>query len=577
MKIIGTLFRLLYPYRYWMLLAASLSFLTIGGSIGLLMTSAYIISKAALQPSLAELQIGIVGVRFFGITRGIFRYLERLASHDLTFKLLETIREWFFRAAAALPECRIIWLRRSDLLQRMVTDVENLEHIFTRIIMPPMVAVMTAILMWGVLGIFDPVFPLVLFGFHCAAGLVAPLTLLRVNRTIEREIIQIRAKMNDLMIDFIQGMGDLIMFNADQAHFKELERLNTRYIALRSRRASIDGLQEVGTGLIMNMAVLTLIILAIPMINSSALDGVYLAVIVLGVMASFEAILPMPGVFQALQTTRSAVYRVFEYINDPPDIDTQDKKSQITGHSITFENVSFSYNPNEHHTLKDISFTIPEGTRTAVVGPSGSGKTTLFNLVLKLWQNYDGRILIGNHDIRALDSETVLASFGVASHRSHLFSDTFRANLMLGAENATEDDLMNALDAVQLRDVVSRLPKGLDSWIGEFGAALSRGEQQRIDIARILLKNVPIFLLDEITENMDVLTEKQILETVLKQSNTVLYITHRLIGLEEFDAIHVMLHGQIIENGTFSDLMQQDGYFKRMFDLQRCRSNTNRT
>ncbi len=572
MNPVTRLIRMAADYKWWMLLAALLGFLTVGSSIGLLMTSAYIISKAALHPSISELQVGIVGVRFFGISRGLFRYLERLVTHDTTFKLLTRFRVWFFEALEPLAPARLQKYKSADLLNRIVSDVQTLEHFFVRVLAPPMVAVGISLLMWILLRVYDPVFGITILLFHALAGLAVPaLSYLWAQGTGEA-ILKLRADLNVLILDQIQGMAELTVFNGQDSHRKQINEVNRKLDRLEQKMTRISALHEALIGLLMNAAVLTMLVFAIPLVQQNTLDGVYLAVIVLGVMASFEALLPLPEALQFLEKNSRAAGRLFEMVDATPEVREPDVPEALPDSAdFAIKELTFRYEPNATPTLQDISLSIPAGSRIAIVGPSGAGKSTLIQLLLRFREYHTGSIQLGSVELKKMDSEQVRKQMAVVSQSTFLFDSTVRENLLLAKPQAEEQDLTQALQAADLWNFVSGLEQGLEAEVGAHGQKWSGGQRQRLAIARAVLKEAPVLLLDEATSGLDAFTEQAVLETILTRLSgiTIIHITHRLVMMDRFEQIVVLCKGRIIQQGTHKSLLQKEGFYKEMWQLQR--------
>lgn len=578
------LLKIALSYKSWMALAALLGFLTVGSGIGLMMTSAYIIAKAALHPSIAELQVAIVGVRFFGIARGVFRYLERYVSHEVTFRLLARFRVWFYKALEPLAPARLMKYRSGDLLTRIVSDVESLEHIYVRVIAPPVTAIAISVLMWFLFGIFDTLFSALLLFFFQIGGIGVPLLVKALSQKTGKQLITLRSRLNILAVDGVQGMAELLAFGRQNDHLQEFHDLNGRFIVLQRRMALINGLHESLIGLIMNLAVLSMLLTAIPKVNASLLDGIFLSVLVIGTMAAFEAILPLPAAAQYLDNSLKAAERLFQITDAKPEVsdpllettrqDSQlpvndDVDSLVSGvisaqadiQAITIKitNLRFRYQPEEALVFNGLSMEIPEKSFIAVIGPSGSGKSSLINLLMRFWEFRDGEITIGGRDIRQLPQDDVRSQFAVVSQNTHLFNGTVTDNLSLANPSAGEQDIIRSSQQAHIHDFITGLPNGYDTWIGEQGLRFSGGERQRLAIARAILKNSPILIFDEPTANLDVVTEKKILDTIWEMSRekTVLLFTHRLVGLDKADKILVLSGGRIVEQGGHYQLLEK--------------------
>jgi thiol reductant ABC exporter CydC subunit len=565
------LLRLAAPFARWMALAALLGFATIGSSIGLMTTSGYLIAKAALRPSIADLQIAIVGVRFFGITRGAFRYLERYVSHDVTFRLLARFRVWFYSALEPLAPARLMEYRSGDLLARIVADVETLENFYLRVIAPPAVALLVTLLVTFLMGSFAPWLAVTLLVFLLLAGMGLSLLTEGLGRRPGRRMVHTRSELNSTLVDGIQGVADLLAFGGQERHLDRVRGLSRDLGGLQGHMARIGGLQGALVGLLMNLATLAVLVVAIPLVSSGQLDGVYLALLVLAVISSFEAVLPLPQAFQYLENSLEAARRLFEIVDAEPAVtDPASPALPPEQYSLRVEELGFSYEPDRPPALDGVTFDLPPAGRLAVVGPSGAGKSTLVHLLLRFWDYGQGRVLLGGRELRQVGQEDLRRLIAVVSQHTHLFNGTVRENLLLARPEATEAEMVQAAQQAQIHDFIRSLPEGYDTWIGEQGLRLSSGQRQRLAIARALLKNAPILILDEPTANLDPLTEQALMASLraLAAGRTTLTITHRLVELEDADEILVLRAGRVIERGQHHDLMQIEGLYRRMWDLQ---------
>ncbi len=521
------LLKLALPHKWWMLLAAFIGFLTVGSSVGLLMTSAFIIAKAALHPSVAELQVAIVGVRFFGISRGLFRYLERLVSHNVTFKLLAQFRVWFYRAIEPLAPARLQQYKSGDLLARVVSDINTLENFYIRVLAPPLVAILVSLLMWFLFSMFSIWFSFILLVFMALAGIGIPLLTLRLSRGLGNEIIQLNSELSILTVESIQGLPELLMFGQTEKHQQQVEHLNTSLVRLQQRQAVLFSLHETLIGLLMNGAVLAIFLFAVPKIQTGALDGIALAVLALGTMAAFEAVMPLPATCLYLEESIGAAERLFDITDAEPAVTPPSKPAApLSSFDIRFDNVSFAYEPHLP-VLENFSLNIPQGEHLLITGLSGVGKTTLAHLLLRFWDVNSGNITIGGHDVRNFSQQELAEIISYVPQQPFVFNGTIRENLLLTRPGATENELNQICDVVQLFDFISQLPDGLDTWIGEFGLRLSGGERQRLAIARALLKRSNILILDEPTAHIDAENARKLIHEIFQNTNcSVMVITH---------------------------------------------------
>ena len=558
----------------WVALSVLLGALTIGSNVALMGTSAWLISTAALHPSIADLEVAIVGVRFFGISRGVFRYTERLVSHNVTFRLLSRLRVWFYERLEPLAPARLMDFRAGDLLARVIGDVEMLENFYVRVVAPPMVAVLTALGVSIFLASIYPPLAAALVGFFLALGLILPLLSRLLSRGPGKALVSLRSDLHTQLVDGIQGLPDLLAFGRGADRLKLISETGDAYGLAQHHMARISGLQSALTVLLTNLGMWTVLYLTIPLVANGRLAGVMLATLALLTLASFEAVTPLPQAAQMWESVRTAAGRLFEIVDAKPAVSDQlsvpSDRSRITSYDLRITDLTFSYPAQTAPALQHISFNLQPGKSLAVVGPSGAGKSTLVSLLLRFWEYDSGDILLGGESLHSLEQDWVRERLAVVSQGSYFFNTSVRENLRLARPSASQEEIELAAKNAQIHEFILGLPKGYDTFIGEQGLRLSGGERQRLAIARALLKDAPILILDEPTANLDPLTEKQVLETLfgLMKRKTTLLITHRLVGLENVDEILVIDRGEIVERGNQTMLLAREGLFRRLWELQ---------
>lgn len=572
MKAFLRLVGFLKPHLPHVSLAVLLGVATVASNVGLLATAAYVISAAVLVPFLGALVIPIYLVRLFGVSRAGARYAERMVSHNLTFKLLANLRTWFYARLEPLAPALLLRYRSGDLLSRIVKDVEELENVYLRVVSPVVVAAMISVLTFSLFYAFDPALAFVGLGCLLATGIGVPLLVGRLARGLGRRQLELRAELNARMVDGIQGVQDLLAFGREGDYQRDVAALNRKLGRVQGRMAFITGLQDALSDLMMNLAMLAIVVLAIPQVAGGQLRGVYLAFLALVILGSFEAVQPLGTAFQFLGRSVGAGERLFEIVDAEPEVtDPAKPLPPPVDCTLEFDRVGFRYDAGTPPVLEDVSFTLEPGKRVAVVGPSGAGKSTLANLILRFWDPSSGRIQLGGYDIREYSQDNLRDLIGVVAQDTHVFNDTLRGNLLLANPEATDAYLHRVITQAQLSDLVERLPEGLDSTVGEQGLKISGGERQRLSVARALLKDAPLLILDEPTANLDPVTERDLLHATygLMRDRATLVITHRLVGMEDMEEILVLDAGRIVERGTHEELVGARGLYRQMVEVQR--------
>lgn len=531
---------MLAPLSWRFGLAALLGFATVASSIGLIATSAYLISAAARMPSIAALQVAIVGVRFFGISRGLLRYAERYTAHAATFRLIARLRAWFYRAVEPLAPAGLQSFHSGDLLAHAVGDIGTLEQFYLRAVAPPLVALLTSGLAALLLGWFSPGLAASLLLALALGGVGLPLLALRLSRKPGDQIVAARAELSAALVGGVQGAADLLAFGAGARFVAELARVGARMARSQERLAAARGMHAALIGLLASWAGLAALALAIPLVREGQIDGVYLALIGLAATGTFEALVPLGPAAEHLSASAAAARRLFAIADQPPPVRDPAEPSPTPLHAgIELRGVCFSYPGSATPALDRVSLAVPPGGRLAIVGPSGAGKSTLVRLLLRFWEYEGGQIWLGGHELRRYRADAARAMISVVSQHTHLFNGSIRENLLLARPSASQAELEAAAKQAQLRALIDRLPRGYDTWIGEQGLRLSGGERQRLAVARAILQDAPILILDEPSAQLDADTERELfaaLEPLIARRTTIL-ITHRAAGLFAMDAI----------------------------------------
>jgi len=550
---LGQFLKLLTPHGHLMVLGLFLACLAGAAGVGLLGLAGWFIAATAmagltpLTAHLFNLFHPSVGIRLFAITRTAARYAERIVNHDITFRILENLRTWFYLRLEPLAPARLGSYRSGDILDRIVADIDALDNLYIRVLTPSMVALATALLVTGVFWPYHHGAAATLLIGMAAAGLILPLAAERAGDTAGRSLAHHSAQLRIHAVEGLQGLAELLVFNAAHHHHHTIARCQAALIRTQARMSHISGATTAGMTLVSGSAVGIILYLGAGSVEAARLDGAILAMMVFAALAAFEVVWSLPAAFQYLSRTREAARRLTEIIVQPPAVVFPEESAAVNHFGITFENVAFRYDREGPEVLRDLQLDIHPGERVALMGATGAGKTTLIHLLVRFWDPTRGRILIGGEDIRSLSDDHLRRSMAVVSQKTHLFNATIRDNLLLARPGADDRRLWEALEAARLSRFTAALPQGLDTWVGEAGQRLSGGEVRRMAVAQAFLRDAPIWLLDEPTEGLDSATEQQLMDTVMEltRGRTMLLITHRPVALERMDRIAVLQEGRI--------------------------------
>ena len=541
--------RLLRPYTARVLLSMLLGFATVLSSAGLMAAAAYIISFAALQPSIAALQVAIVGVRFFGLARAVFRYLERLVSHDITLRLLARWRVWFYQALEPLAPARLWQYQAGDLLNRAISEVGVLENLYVRGVAPPLTALLVAAAGAAFLSAFVPRLGWVLLGFLILGGAILPLGLYLSARRPGRALILARAHLSALLVDGIQGLPDLLACGQAGLYQQHIAQAGQVYYHAQARLNRLAAAQSALHGLIAQLCVLAVLAVATPYVLSGELPGIWLGALMLAALACFEAVQPLSQAAQMLEAGVQAAGHLFQVVDAEPEVNEPIQPLPVPSSPTHLQvaGLSFSY-PDGTPALQDISFSLRRGQHLALVGPSGAGKTTLINLLLRYWEYHTGHIRLDGQELSQFNGTALRAKFAVVGQDAYIFNASLRDNLSIARPEASQAEIEAAAKLAQIHEFIRGLPEGYATWAGETGLRLSGGQRQRVAIARALLQESPILILDEPTANLDPATEQAVLQAIhaYARERMLLTITHRPAAMKMADQVILLSEGRVV-------------------------------
>ncbi|MBK1632450.1 thiol reductant ABC exporter subunit CydC [Thiohalocapsa halophila] len=560
------LWRLFRPYRNWMLAGYAIALVTLVANVTLLAISGWFITAMAVAGA-AGVSMNYFTpaaiIRGSAIARTAGRYFERLVSHEATLRQLAGLRVWFYRHLEPLAPARLQQYHSADLLSRIRADVDALDNLYTRVLVPVLVAVTAGVGFFLFTALFDLRLALLLLALLLAAGVGMPWLTRRLGSVSGRRLVEEQARLRRLAVDGTQGLSELLVYGAADAHAERLDATTRTVIEDQARMSRIEGLSQAGVGLSANLALLGVLWLGSPLVADGKLPPPQLAMLALFALAAFEAVAPLPLAFQHLESTLTAARRLFAVVDAEPAVtDPPGPSPRPAQHDIQVRGLRFAYPGAERPALDGLDLDVPAGQRVAIVGATGSGKSTLFNLLLRFWAPDAGEIRLGDAPLADFRGEDLREHVALVSQHTHLFDASIRENLLLAAPEAPQAKLEQACRTAQIHDFIAALPEGYDTWAGETGVRLSGGQARRIAIARALLRDAPVLLLDEPTEGLDAATERALMDALrtLMAGRTVLMITHRAAALADMDRILVLDAGRIVEQGTHRELLQAERY-----------------
>ncbi|MDO4280620.1 MAG: thiol reductant ABC exporter subunit CydC [Peptococcaceae bacterium] len=565
------LLALLRPYRGAVFAGSLLVALTVLGNAGLLATSGLLLSKAALEPEVLLLMPLITGVRFFGIGRALMRYAERLINHSIAFRILGHLRKDFYDHLEPLVPDALPRYSQGKLYNQFVSDINVLQYFYLKAVSVPLGSLMVYLVCALFLAFYVPVLiPVLLLG-HLVAGLVVPGLSLSGGRAQKYQLADLQTQISEQFPEYKSGMADLRLFgklaDVQQALKAQVEQLTWLAYRMSLRKRLISRLVFA----LSHLSMLLALWLMMPSVTSGALPGVDVAMIGLLVLASYEAVLQMPEAVLQMDESLAAASALREVYTKTP-YPRSGVQAQPKGAELVCRDVDFHYHQAGRRFIEHLDLTIPEGAHVALVGESGSGKSSLAKILSGLWQIDGGSLTVGGAELGALDEGTLHEMIASVDQDSYFFHATIRENLQLARADATDEAIWQALAMVEMDGVVKGLAQGLDTVMTENGADFSGGQRQRLAIARVILQDTPVVILDEALQKLDKKMAQRIFARLENwaQGRTLIVISHSLLLVEALSFTYVMAYGRIIEKGSRQALLAlPDGHYRALYEIER--------
>ncbi len=557
-------------FKSRMALGAVLGLLAVLAVIGLLSLAGWFLTAAAVAGLTAagaasfNFFIPSVGVRVFAFVRTLARYGERVYSHEATFHILEMLRTWFFRRIEPLVPAVLSKHRSGDILNRMVEDVDTLDNLYLRVLSPTATAVIIAFTVGTLLWLLDPLMAMAAAVMWALAGTI-PFATAQLGKPLGIESARLSAALKSSTVAYLQGLSEIRVYDADGHHLEAIRKETRMLLAVQARMGNVKGISAALLSLLSGLSAALILYVGVASCHAGRLNGAGLTLATLAVLASFDAVWPLPNAFLYLARTREAARRLLELTEaDPPVAFPGTTPSAPEAFDLTLEDIRLAYNPTSQPALDGINLEIAAGERVAILGASGSGKSSLVHLMARFWDPDKGRIRIGGVNLNTLSEPDLRRWICVISQKAHIFNASVGDNLRIAGPDASDAELREAMAAAGLHDFLTDLPDGLNTWIGESGKRISGGQARRLAVARAFLRDAPIWILDEPTEGLDRITARMLTDEILRRTagRTVLWITHRQVEAARMDRIVLLEEGRVIAQGDHHALKEKNQCYR---------------
>lgn len=563
---------------------------TVLSSIGMFSTSSVLISKAALHPDVLDLMILIVGIRFLGISRGVFRYLERIFSHDTTFRVLSSVRKWFYKNFEDNYSENNKVYKKGDIYSKIVSDVDSLKEYYLRGVYPLIIAILTGIITAIFLSYFNKIisYYYILIYFFC--GIILPLVLFIFNTKLMEKESEVKKELNLILLDMLKGILEVTIYSMKEEFNYKFSLLNNELSKIQKKKNLIATVEDNIHALFVSLGMVISLLVAAPLVIENKLSGIYYAMLPLAIMASFEALLQIPSILYKLQIAHNAGNNILSITEKNDNFRSNNSnrnkevsfrnftnlnndrltKKALDNYNLSVNNLSVYDKNSGNFIIKELSFNLPYGKKIGIVGFSGSGKSSILKTLMGFMKFQKGDIKLGGISYDKLAIDEIRKIYAYVEQNPYIFNATIKENLFIANTGADEYSIIDILKRAHIFNLIKALPGGVDSLLGEYGSKVSGGEKQRLAIARALLKESKILLLDEPTASLDVGLEKKVIDSIYNtiKDKSCIWVTHRLVRMDRMDEILVIHGGEVVERGTHSELLNNKGPYYKLWSAQ---------
>jgi thiol reductant ABC exporter CydC subunit len=567
------LLRLAHPMRGQLALAVAAGAAATGCGVALLATSGFLLARASQHPSIVAITGAVVAVRAFSVGRGVFRYGERLGSHDVAFRVLADMRVAVYRRLERLAPAGLRAFRSGDLLARLISDVDSSQDLFIRGIAPPLAAaIVGAGAVTACLLVLSPAAGVLAAGL-LAGGIGVPVISAAADHRARHRASPARGELAATIANLLYGSADVHAFGAEQTGLGRVAEADSELTGLARGSAAAAGIGAGLSSVTAGLTLLAVLILGVAAVGSGALSRVPLAVLTLTALASFEAVTGLPAAALQVGQARTSARRICAVLDAPDPVEDPAVARPLPARPVTvaLRGACVRYQPGGPLALDGMDLHLAPGRRVALVGPNGAGKSTVASVLLRLCELSVGTATMCGHDLAGFDADEVRTLIGGCPQDPYIFDETIAANLRLARPDATDDELAEVAARARLLPWIRSLPQGLHTRVGPRGSAISGGERQRLALARALLADPAVLILDEPTASLEPASRQALMTDLLAVTTgrATLLITHELDGLDQMDEIVVLDQGRTAERGTHRELYRSGGPYRRMWDVSR--------